>query len=315
MVEQEYRGLTRELGFMDSAIATASGLSTSKRDRKRGSPAFGLAAPATIFVLLALLGPLALMFRYSFNRFVPAELMASALTLENYAKFLQDAFYQNVLLTTLGISAISTLLCLVAGFPVAYFMVRLASPRWRPLLFILIILPLLMGNAVRTAAWMVILGDKGLLSAAMTATGLAPLKLMYTPTAVVIGLVSVLLPFMIVTLQSVLEGIERNLEDAAQSLGAGHLTVLRRVVLPLALPGILAGTMLCFILSMNAYATPVLIGGPQFHMMAPEVYQQVTKAMNWPFGAALAFILMAVTLALTATANTLVQRRYRRWSE
>jgi putative spermidine/putrescine transport system permease protein len=255
------------------------------------------------------------MLRYSLNKYDPAELMISALTLENYVKFLGDAFYQEVLLTTVGISAFSTALCLITGFPVAYYLVRMASPRIRSMLFILIILPLLMGNAVRTAAWMVILGDKGLLSSAVAIFGVAPLKLMYTPTAVVIGLVSVLLPFMIVTLQSVLEGVERNLEDAASSLGAGHLTVLRRIVLPLSLPGILAGTMLCFILSMNAYATPVLIGGPQFHMMAPEVYQQVTKAMNWPFGSALAFILMAVTLMLTATSNSLIQRRYRKWSE
>ncbi|WP_170313228.1 ABC transporter permease [Borborobacter arsenicus] len=284
-------------------------------NRMRVSPAFGLGTPATLFVLLGLIVPLALMLRYSFNKYDPAELMISALTLENYAKFIGDAFYQQVLATTVGISALSTALCLIAGFPVAYYLVRMASPRMRSLLFILIILPLLMGNAVRTAAWMVILGDQGLLSSAVTMLGLSPAKLMYTPTAVVIGLVSVLLPFMIVTLQSVLEGIERNLEDAAASLGAGHLTVLRRIVLPLSLPGILAGTMLCFILSMNAYATPVLLGGPQFHMMAPEVYQQVTKAMNWPFGSALAFILMAVTLVLTATSNTLVQRRYRKWSE
>jgi len=300
---------------MASTTATAAVSPTPPSNRRRVSPAFGLAAPASIFVLLGLIGPLALMFRYSFNRFVPSELMVSALTLENYTKFVNDGFYQSVLLTTVGISALSTVLCLIAGFPVAYFMVRLASPRWRSLLFILIILPLLMGNAVRTAAWMVILGDKGLLSTLMAALGLSPVKLMYTPAAVVIGLVSVLLPFMIVTIQSVLEGIGRNLEDAAESLGANHPTVLRRIVLPLALPGLLAGTMLCFILSMNAYATPVLLGGPQFHMMAPEVYQQVTKAMNWPFGAALAFILMAVTLVLTASANSIIQRRYRKWSE
>ncbi|MGB3387553.1 MAG: ABC transporter permease [Pseudaminobacter sp.] len=299
---------------MTSTAATLSA-SPPPIKRMRVSPAFGLGAPATLFVLLGLIAPLALMLRYSFNRYDPAELMISALTLENYAKFVGDVFYQQVLLTTVGISALSTFLCLVAGFPVAYYLVRMASPRMRSLLFILIILPLLMGNAVRTAAWMVILGDKGLLSSATTLLGFSPVKLMYTPTAVVIGLVSVLLPFMIVTLQSVLEGIERNLEDAAASLGASHLTVLRRIVLPLSLPGILAGTMLCFILSMNAYATPVLIGGPQFHMMAPEVYQQVTKAMNWPFGSALAFILMAVTLVLTASSNTLIQRRYRRWSE
>ncbi|NMN58787.1 putative spermidine/putrescine transport system permease protein [Xanthobacter sp. SG618] len=296
-------------------VATASPPALRGREGRRLAPAYGLTAPATIFVLLALMGPLALMFRYSLNRFVPGQMMVEALTLDNYARFFADSFYQEVLGTTLWISALSTLLCLVAGFPVAYFLVRQASDKWKGRLLLLIVLPLLMGNAVRTAAWMVILGDKGLFNAVIGAIGISPVKLMYTPTAVVIGLVSVLLPFMIVTLQSVIEGIDANLESAAQSLGASHLTVLRRVVLPLALPGILAGTMLCFILSMNAYATPVLIGGPSFHMMAPTVYQQVAKAMNWPFGAALAFVLMAVTLVLTTTANVLVQRRYRRWSE
>ncbi len=285
------------------------------RGRRRASPAFALATPATLFVLLALVAPLALMFRYSLNRFVPGQMMVEALTFANYQKFFADRFYQDVLFTTVWVSALSTLLCLLAGFPVAYFLVRHASAKWKPRLLILVILPLLMGNAVRTAAWMVILGDKGLFNALLTFTGLSPLRIMYTPAAVVIGLVSVLLPFMIVTIQSVLEGIDENLEAAAASLGAGHFVVLRRVVLPLALPGLLAGTLLCFILSMNAYATPVLLGGPSFHVMAPTVYQQVAKAMNWPFGAALAFVLMAVTLVLTTTANGMVQRRYRRWSE
>ena len=283
--------------------------------RRRLPTGVGGVLPGTLLVVATLLGPLALMLRYSFNRFVPGELMVEGTTLANYAKFLQDAFYRDVLLTTLWVAGLSTLVCLVLGFPVAYALVRHVAPRWKSKVLILVILPLLMGNAVRTAAWMVILGDRGLLAALVAAIGLTPPRLMYTPAAVVIGLVSVTLPFMIVTLQSVLERIDPVLEEAAASLGAGHLTLLRRVVLPLALPGLLAGTMLCFILSMNAYATPVLIGGPQFHMMAPEVYQQVAKAMNWPFGAALAFVLMAVTLVLTTTANILVQRRYRRWSE
>lgn len=279
-------------------------------------PAAALTAPAVLFVILLLLGPVAILFRYSFNRFVPGELMVSAFTLENYARFLADPFYQEILLTTLRISLVSSVICLVLGFPVAYFMTRLASSRMKALLVIALVLPLMMGNAVRTAAWMVILGERGLASTVVSSLGLMDrLNLMYTETAVIIGLVSVLLPFMILTLQSVLEGVDRSLEDAAGSLGADHLTCLRRVVLPLALPGVLAGLMLCFTLSMNAYATPVLIGGPQFHAMAPQVYTQVQRAMNWPFGAALAFILMMTTLFLTVAATALAQRRYRRWSE
>jgi len=299
-----------------TAIASLGPSNVEVRATRRPSvSAVGLTAPATLFILVALIGPLMIMFRYSFDRFVPGELLQSAFTFENYAKFLSDRFYQGVLLTTLWVSGLSTLICLVAAFPVAFFVARFAGGHWKSRILILVILPLLMGNAVRTAAWMVVLGDHGMLSSLVTATGLSPLKLMYTPAAVVIGLVSVTLPFMIVTLQSVIEGIDPTLELAAASLGASHARVLWRVVFPLALPGILAGAMLCFTLCMNAYATPVLIGGPQFHMMAPEVYQQVAKAMNWPFGATLAFVLMTVTLLLTSVATGLVQRRYRRWAE
>ncbi len=297
-------------GFLESVIAE-----TRPRRRRAAVRAPLLAGPATVFVLLALGAPLLLMLRYSLNRFVPGELMVEALTGANYAKFFADGFYRQVLARTVWIAGISTLLCLLAGFPVAYFIARYVSDRLKSRLLIFLVLPLLMGNAVRTAAWMVILGDTGLLATLTRSLGFDPIKLMYSPTAVVIGLTSVTLPFMILTLQSVFEGIDRTLEEAAGSLGADHLTMLRRVFLPLALPGLLAGTMLCFILSMNAYATPVLIGGPQFHMMAPEVYQQVAKAMNWPFGAALAFVLMSVTLVLTTVANVLVQRRYRRWAD
>jgi putative spermidine/putrescine transport system permease protein len=115
---------------------------------------------------------------------------------------------------------------------------------------------------------------------------------------------------MVLTLQSVIEGINRNVEEAAFSLGAGPIMMFRRVLLPLALPGLVAGTILTFILGMNAYATPVLLGGPKFRMMAPLIYGQF-QLNNWPFGASVAFILMTATLALTATANVLVQRRFR----
>ena len=134
---------------------------------------------------------------------------------------------------------------------------------------------------------------------------------MYTEGAVIAGIIAVNLPYMVLTLQSVIEGINRNVEEAAFSLGAGPATMFHRVLLPLALPGILAGTILTFILGMNAYATPVLLGGPKFKMMGPLVYGQF-QLNNWPFGASVAFVLMTATLGLTAAANILVQRRFRR---
>lgn len=282
--------------------------------QKLGAP--WLSAPAIIFVALCLLAPLALMLRNSLNRYDPSELMISAVTAENYAKFFGDAFYQEVLWRTVGISALATAICLVAGVPLAYFLARHVAPSTKRVLLLAILIPLLIGNAVRTSAWMLILNDQGVLAAFLGLFGWnGPLGLMYSSAGVTIGLVSVLLPFMVITLNSVFEAIDQNLEDAGQSLGAGHLTIMRRIVLPLAMPGILAGSVLCFILSMNAYATPVLLGGPTFHMMAPTVYQQIAKVMNWPFGAALAFILMAVTMILTIGVSVMVQRRYRKWSE
>jgi len=175
------------------------------------------------------------------------------------------------------------------------------------------VLPLFVGNAVRAAGWMTLFGSKGFLNASLLWLGVIaePLQIMFTEAAVVIGIVAVNLPFMVLTLQSVIEGIERNIEEAAFSLGADPLAMFRRVLWPLALPGIVAGTLLTFILGMNAYATPVLLGGPKFKMMGPLVFGQF-QLNNWPFGAAVAFILMTCTLLLTAAANILMQRRYRK---
>lgn len=280
--------------------------------RPRGS-AWLLPLPAALTVVVFLVLPLVLMFRYSLNRHSPAEFMVEMVTFENYAKFFGDSFYQGVLGTTIQVSALTTLLCLILGLPAAYYVAR-ASPRMKGLLIILVVLPLLMGNAVRTASWMVVLGNRGVVNTLLVESGLVreALTILYTPTAVVIGLTSVLLPFMIITLQSVIDGIEPALEEAALNLGAGPLTTFFRVVLPLAMPGVIAGTVLCFILSMNAYATPVLIGGPQFHMMAPTIYGQIAKAANWPFGSALAFVLMAATLVLTVASSLAMQRWSRR---
>ena len=174
-------------------------------------------------------------------------------------------------------------------------------------------LPLFVGNAVRAAGWMTVFGNKGFLNVTLQSVGLTsePIVFMYTEFAVIVGILAVNLPYVVLTLQSVIEGIDRGVEEAAFNLGAGPIMMARRVLLPLALPGLAAGAIFCFILSMNAYATPVLLGGPQFVMMGPLVYVQFAVKSNWPFGAAVSLILMMTTLILTATANLLVQRRYR----
>lgn len=185
--------------------------------------------------------------------------------------------------------------------------------KWKSLVTILTLFPLLVGNVVRSAGWVALLGNDGLINAMLQGVGVTagPLKLLYTPGAVIVGIVGVVLPYMVLTLSAVIEGIPRQTEEAAANLGARPLTVFRRILLPLAAPGVVAGSVLVFILCMNAYATPVLLGGPQFQMMAPAVYDQFSRVSNWPFGAALAFILLAVTLLLTALGSHFIGRRYR----
>lgn len=273
--------------------------------------AVGLALPSTALVFIFLILPLLLLFRYSFNRFVPGQFMVEAVTAENYLKFITDPYYVGVLKTTLLVAVAVTTLCLVAGFPVALMLARTAS-RHKSALVLAVILPLFVGNAVRAAGWMVALGQHGLVSVTLMALGLVrrPVDIMYTPIAVIIGILSVNLPFVVLMLQSVLEGIDRAAEEAALSLGATPFQAWRLVTLPLAVPGLLAAGILCFILTMNAYATPVLLGGPRFQMMAPRVADEILNQTNWPFGAALAFVLMVVTLALSAVVNIFVASRY-----
>jgi putative spermidine/putrescine transport system permease protein len=273
--------------------------------------AAGLLVPATIFVAIGLVVPIAILFRYSLNAFVPGKLMVDALTVANYVKFFTDPFYLQVLWRTVRVAVACTFFCLIFGFPLAYVLARTQS-RYKNLLVMAIVLPLFVGNAVRAAGWMVAFGSKGFVNASLMGMGVisTPIEIMYTETAVVIGIIAVNMPFMVLTLQSVIEGIDRNVEEAAFSLGAPPMTMAMRVLFPLALPGILAGVILTFILAMNAYATPVLLGGPKFQTMGPLVFSTFAQQNNWPFGGAVSFILMTVTLLLTIASTLLIRRRY-----
>jgi len=273
---------------------------------------YSLLAPSLILLLLCLILPLCLMARYSLNRFSPGEMMVEALTLENYTRFFGDSFYLGVLFRTLWLALASTLACLILALPAAYYLSRLKNRSAKTLLVLAIVIPLLMGNAARAAGWMVLLADKGLVNEVLIHVGILtdPVRILYTSSAVGIGLISVLLPIMIVSLQSVFDGVAEAYEEAAMSLGATPLAMFRRILLPMIMPGVFSGSLLCFVLAMNAYATPVLIGGPSFQMMAPKVYEQAIKVFNWPFAASMAFVLIVVTLTLTILASVALQRRY-----
>ena len=283
--------------------------------RRRGPStllsASSLIGPATVLVAIGVLAPLLFLLRYSLNLYDPRLLMIEAVSPANYVAFFTDPFYLGVFFTTLRVSLVCTAICIVLGFPLAYLLARTGS-RFKNLMIIGIVVPLFVGNAVRAAGWMTLFGSRGFLSVSLMDLGLrdVPTEIMFTEAAVVIGIIAVNLPYMVLTLQSVLEGVDRNIEEAAFSLGAAPWTMFRRVLWPLALPGIAAGTILTFILAMNAYATPVLLGGPQFRMMAPMVYNQF-QLNNWPLAAALAFVLMTTTLGLTVVASLVTRQSFR----
>jgi len=293
------------------ATQAISAGSIEERGGSRLSAA-ALIGPATLIVALGLLIPIVILFRYSLNQYVPRILMVEAWTLENYIKFFTDEFYINVFFTTVRVAMTCTLICLVLGFPLAYVLAR-TQTRYKNLLIMLVVLPLFVGNAVRAAGWMTLFGSRGMINAGLMGSGLTsePIQMMFTENAVIVGIVAVNLPFMVLTLQSVIEGISRSVEEAAFSLGANPWHMFWKVLWPLASPGIIAGVILTFILGMNAYATPVLLGGPQFKMMAPLVFGQMQLG-NWPFGAAISVILMVTTLVLTVIAGFWMQGRYRR---
>ncbi len=267
-------------------------------------------APATLVVMVMLLCPLLLLLRFSLNQYDPTELMIEAFTGANYLRFLSDPFYLAVLRTTLGVALLSTVLCLGLGLPIAYRLARMRG-RWKGMLMLAVVLPLFVGNTVRMVGWMILFAHGGMVDGTVRWLGGGGLELMYTTSAVVSGIVSINLPFVILTIQSTIETIDPAVEEAAQSLGAPPARRFWRVVWPLALPGTLTAGILCFILAMNAYATPYLLGGPRFQMMAPLLYWEFSTNNNWPFASAMALLLMATTLVLTACSGVLIPRRLR----
>lgn len=271
-----------------------------------------LVVPACLLVLGLMVGPMILMFRISLAQYSATQLMTETFSFDNYVRAATDPYYQEVILLTLGIALLCTALTLVIAYPAAYWVGRLES-RWKSLVVIATLFPLLVGNVVRSAGWMALLDREGLINFVLLRVGLirAPLELMYTPKAVVFGIVAVVLPYMILTIASVIENIPRDLEDAASSLGASGLMTFWRVVLPLSAPGVAAGSVLVFVLCMNTYATAVLLGGPRFKMMAPAIFDQFVRGNNWPTGATLAFMLLAVTMSFTIIGSIAFAHRYR----
>jgi spermidine/putrescine transport system permease protein len=258
-----------------------------------------LAGPGGLWLLLFFLLPTAIVFAYSFARRGPYGAVAWAFTLENYAR-LFDWLYIRVFLMSVWLALLTTVICLVIGYPFAFVIAR-SSRRWRNALLVLVLIPFWTNFLVRTYAIMLLLRADGLINNALQWLGLIdrPLSLLFTPFAVVLGLVYGYLPFMILPIYASIEKFDFTLVEAAQDLGANAWHVFWRVLLPLTLPGVLAGSILVFIPSVGAFVTSDLLGGGKVVMIANLINQQFLTVRHWPFGSAISFVLMAIVLAAT----------------
>lgn len=233
-------------------------------------------------------------------------------TLTSYVRFLTDAFYLGVLWDTLWLGAVVTLAALLLGYPLAYHLARTRT-RWKPLLLVFVLSPLLVGIVIRCYGWMILLADRGLINATLVDHGwlAKPLPLMYNRFGVAVALVHVFLPFMILSLTGVIKRIDPALLEASMSLGAPPARAFLEVTLPLSLPGILAGSLLVFSLAISSFVVPVLLGGFKVYVLPIIVYEQILSVFDWPFGAANAFILLAISLGIIAGYIKVTERALR----
>jgi putative spermidine/putrescine transport system permease protein len=206
------------------------------------------------------------------------------------------------------IGAVTTIISLLIGYPLAHWMARMRSRVGHAALLMAVIAPLLTGIVVRTFAWMTLLSDRGVINTTLQSLGFSPLPLMYNEFGVIVGLVHIYVPFMVLTLVGVIGRIDRTLEEAARGLGAGRLRTFLEVTLPLSLPGILAGSLLVFALAISAYVTPVVLGGNNVLTLPMLIYQQVSASFNLGFAGALGVVLLAVSLALVFAYNNILGR-------
>ena len=263
------------------------------------------AVPAVIFLLVFFIAPLIA----NVVRSTTEGGAASSGAFFYYQKLLFDAYYSGVLLTTFKVSLITVLACLFIGYPISYFMVRYAG-RWNALIVFCLIAPLLTSIIMRTFGWSVIFARRGLLNSGLMGSGLIsrPLDILNEPIAVYIGLVHVLVPFMVLSITSVLQGIDIGLEESARALGAGRLRAFLAVTLPLSIDGIATGCILVFVLTNGSFLTMLLLGGGKVTTLSLLIYQQFSVTQDIGFAAAMGNVLLVFALLCLALQARFVRR-------
>ncbi len=286
------------------------------QDWKRNKASFGaISLGPVLWLAVFFLAPLAIVWTYSFGRNAGLTEIDISGTFANYARALEP-LYLEIFGKSVAVAAITTAICLVVGFPIALG-ITFASPRARPWMLLAIMLPFWTNLLIRTYALITVLRTEGYVNKSLgwlweSASGLKaliglaplsawePLPLLYNNFAVIFGLVYVHLPFMVLPLYAALDRLDKSLIEASLDLGAGHFRTITQIVAPLAAPGIISGIIITFVPALGAYLTPDLMGGPDSQMIANVIERQFKRANDWPFGAALSFLLMYATFILIA---------------
>lgn len=234
-----------------------------------------------------------------------------AWTLQHYRKIIADSYYPGIMFTTFKLSLIATVVSFLIGYPIAYFIVNMVKTRSaRRLCYVLVIMPLFTSNIVRSFGWLILLGRQGLVNNTLVGLGIAdrPVSILFTETAIVIGLAYILVPFMVMTISSVLQTIDRSLVEASLDLGSSRMSTFFHVTLPLSLPGVIAGSLIVFTLAVSAYVVPAIMSGGRVVVMAMPIFDNYASLFDFNFGAALAVGLLVVTLILIALYLLFIER-------
>lgn len=266
--------------------------------------------PAYLWLTLAVFLPLSAMLFFSFVTDMPGDTDSWFVTLSNYGEFLRNPTYASLMWKSLQLAFTVTLLCILIGYPCALVLAKSVKGRTREALFLMVILPFWSNSLVRIFSWAIVLRGNGVLEKTLNAVlpFEVKLKLLFTTDAVVIGLVHSYLPYVILTSYLALQAVSDDLIDAARSMGASSLTILWRILLPLSLPGLLAGAVLVFVPVVGSFMEPRILGGRMGTYYGTVIEDQFVAVYNWPLGAALSFILLAVVLVVLALASPVLRK-------
>ena len=257
--------------------------------------ALALLLPMAIINLIAFVIPVARLATISFIKSRSGGVLTGNYTLDNYLDFFTDRFSFDLIYNSLSLGFTVTLATLLCAYPIALFLHRV-SPGWRNILFVITVSPLLVSSVVRTYGWMVLLGDQGVVNGILMSSGIigTPVRLVNNTLGVFIGMVEVLIPYMALSLIAGFGRLDVVFEEAAASLGAGTWTRFRRIVVPLTLPGVALGCLLCFVLTISSFITPKLLGGGRVFLLATEIYDQAVIQLEWPKAAATSVIVLII---------------------